>query len=30
MHFRPVDISGNADAKTETIALALVEKYLTP
>jgi len=29
MHFRPEDISGNADAQTEAIAKALVEKYLT-
>ncbi|WP_187655150.1 N-acetylmuramoyl-L-alanine amidase [Xenorhabdus sp. PB62.4] len=27
MHFRPSDISGNPDAETEAIALALVEKY---
>ncbi|KAA1188590.1 N-acetylmuramoyl-L-alanine amidase [Photorhabdus heterorhabditis] len=27
MHFRPDDISGNPDAQTESIALALVEKY---
>lgn len=27
MHYRPMDISGNADAETEAIALALVEKY---
>ena len=27
MHFRPADISGIADAETEAIALALVEKY---
>lgn len=27
MHFRPSDISGNADAETESIARALVEKY---
>lgn len=27
MHFRPADISGNADAETEAIAHALVEKY---
>lgn len=27
MHFRPSDISGNADAETEAIARALVEKY---
>ena len=27
MHFRPDDISGNADAETEAIARALVEKY---
>lgn len=27
MHFRPVDISGNADAETEAIARALNEKY---
>ncbi|WP_119712252.1 N-acetylmuramoyl-L-alanine amidase [Arsenophonus endosymbiont of Aleurodicus floccissimus] len=26
-HFRPADISGNADAETEAIARALVEKY---
>ncbi|WP_380178745.1 N-acetylmuramoyl-L-alanine amidase [Kalamiella sp. sgz302252] len=29
MHFRPEDIRGNADAQTEAIAKALVEKYLT-
>lgn len=28
MHFRPADISGNADAETEAIAKALVEKYI--
>lgn len=28
MHFRPADISGKADAETEAIAKALVEKYL--
>jgi N-acetylmuramoyl-L-alanine amidase len=27
MHFRPADISGNADAETEAIARALIEKY---
>lgn len=27
MHFRPADISGNPDAETEAIALALIEKY---
>lgn len=27
MHFRPDDISGHPDAQTESIALALVEKY---
>ncbi|MFS1563097.1 MAG: N-acetylmuramoyl-L-alanine amidase [Candidatus Arsenophonus phytopathogenicus] len=27
LHFRPADISGNADAETEAIARALVEKY---
>jgi N-acetylmuramoyl-L-alanine amidase len=27
MHFRPADYSGNADAQTEAIAKALVEKY---
>lgn len=27
MHFRPADISGNADAETEAIARALLEKY---
>lgn len=27
MHFRPADISGQPDAETEAIALALVEKY---
>jgi N-acetylmuramoyl-L-alanine amidase len=27
MHFRPADFSGKADAETEAIALALVEKY---
>ncbi len=27
MHFRPSDISGSADAQTEALALALVEKY---
>ncbi|PHM45840.1 N-acetyl-anhydromuranmyl-L-alanine amidase [Xenorhabdus mauleonii] len=27
MHFRPSDISGTPDAETESIALALVEKY---
>lgn len=27
MHFRPADISGQADAETEAIAMALVEKY---
>lgn len=27
LHFRPADFSGNADAHTEAIALALVEKY---
>lgn len=27
MHFRPSDFSGKADAETEAIALALVEKY---
>lgn len=27
MHFRPSDIDGNADAQTEAIAKALVEKY---
>ncbi|AVZ84109.1 N-acetylmuramoyl-L-alanine amidase [Edwardsiella ictaluri] len=27
MHFRPSDISGNADAETEAIARALLEKY---
>lgn len=27
MHFRPEEISGNADAETEAIACALVEKY---
>lgn len=27
MHFRPADISGNADAESEAIARALVEKY---
>lgn len=27
MHFRPEDISGNADAETEAIARALIEKY---
>lgn len=26
-HFRPSDVSGNADAETESIALALVEQY---
>ncbi|HCC0888460.1 TPA: N-acetylmuramoyl-L-alanine amidase [Salmonella enterica] len=30
MHFRPNDISGNADAETEAIACALVEKYRAP
>ncbi|WP_312041740.1 N-acetylmuramoyl-L-alanine amidase [Erwinia sp.] len=30
MHFRPTNISGKADAETEAIAKALVEKYLTP
>lgn len=29
MHFRPSDISGRADAETEAIAKALVEKYVT-
>ncbi len=29
MHFRPGDISGRADAQTEAIALALLEKYRT-
>lgn len=29
MHFRPADISGRADAETEAIAMALVEKYRT-
>lgn len=29
MHFRPSDIEGNADAQTEAIAKALVEKYRT-
>ncbi|WP_338885580.1 N-acetylmuramoyl-L-alanine amidase [Xenorhabdus sp. TH1] len=27
MHFRPSDVSGIADAETEAIALALIEKY---
>lgn len=27
MHFRPTDISGNADAETEAIIRALIEKY---
>lgn len=27
MHFRPADISGQPDAQTEAIAMALVEKY---
>lgn len=27
MHFRPMDYSGIADAETEAIAAALVEKY---
>lgn len=27
MHFRPADVSGNADAETEAIAKALIEKY---
>ncbi|MCX8958390.1 N-acetylmuramoyl-L-alanine amidase [Erwinia psidii] len=27
MHFRPTDISGNADAETEAIVCALIEKY---
>jgi len=27
MHFRPSDYSGIADAETEAIAAALVEKY---
>lgn len=30
MHFRPADIRGNADAETEAIARALVEKYRSP
>lgn len=30
MHFRPADIAGNADAETEAIAKALVEKYRAP
>ncbi|NDL62677.1 N-acetylmuramoyl-L-alanine amidase [Acerihabitans arboris] len=29
MHFRPGDISGRADAETEAIAMALLEKYRT-
>lgn len=27
LHFRPTEISGNADAETEAISLALIEKY---
>ncbi|MBU6494110.1 MAG: peptidoglycan-binding protein, partial [Burkholderiales bacterium] len=27
MHFRPADITGEPDAQSEAIALALVEKY---
>ncbi|KKF37887.1 N-acetylmuramoyl-L-alanine amidase [Erwinia tracheiphila] len=27
MHFRPTDISGNADAETESIAYALIQQY---
>ncbi len=27
LHFRPRDIEGQADAETEAIALALIEKY---
>lgn len=27
MHFRPSDYSGNADAETEAIAQALLDKY---
>lgn len=30
MHFRPNDIGGNADAETEAIARALIEKYREP